>query len=459
MPGEGRGEGRSLTPKEASKLKILDPACGSGSFLIGAYQHLLDWHLQWYVSDGADKWSKGKTATLRPADRPSMAALIQTEEAGAIPNPAAGHWALTIKERKRILLDNIHGVDIDYQAVEVTKLALLLKVLEGETMESLGGLWTLFRERALPDLGHNIQCGNSLIGTDIMATDAWRQMSEDERDRVNPFDFEAAFPNVVAQGGFNAVIGNPPYIRMEQFVPLKEYLAATYKAHEERADLYAYFLERALNLLTKAGRVGQIVSNKFIRAKYGRPLRAVIADSSDVLTVADFAGADVFRAATVRTVVLVMSPKTRNAAPKAQYIPVPPPGIIEELRSRRTTLDHYAATRSVTLPANAFEPNEWKLTSEKNSGLLLKLRAVGVPLHKAIGGRALFGVKTGFNDAFIIDKETARRIDRQMQVTKPILFGRDIRRYSAVHTGRFVIYLHPNRRLDDFPGVKRHVIE
>lgn len=160
------------TPKDAAKLKILDPACGSGSFLLGAYQYLLDWHLKWYVADGAQKHSRGKQAKVRPADRPTFTA----ENAGASPEPGnreLGHWALTTAERKRILLDNIHGVDIDYQAVEVTKLSLLLRCLEGETAESLKGFMTLFRERALPDLGHNIQCGNSLIGTDVMGMEAW----------------------------------------------------------------------------------------------------------------------------------------------------------------------------------------------------------------------------------------------------------------------------------------------
>src|SRR5207249_589414 len=134
-PGEGGGEGSSLAPQDAAKLKILDPACGSGSFLLGAYQYLLDWHLKWYVADGPEKHSKGKNAKVRPADKPTFTA----ENAGALlplpggeragvrgetPDPDAvsavsvtnrelGHWALTTAERKRILLDNIHGVDID----------------------------------------------------------------------------------------------------------------------------------------------------------------------------------------------------------------------------------------------------------------------------------------------------------------------------------------------------------
>ena len=192
--GEGRGEGSELTPKEAAKLKVLDPACGSGSFLLGAYQYLLDWHRNWYATHDPEKCATGKSPRIR------RVIALRAAEAHATPAPADA-WALTIAERKRILLDNIFGVDIDYQAVEVTKLSLLLKVLEGENAETIGAQAKLFHDRALPDLGRNIQCGNSLIGTDIIATDAWRKMSEDERRRINPFDFERAFPNIMQTGG------------------------------------------------------------------------------------------------------------------------------------------------------------------------------------------------------------------------------------------------------------------
>ena len=236
------------TPKETATLKVLDPACGSGSFLIGAYQFLLDWHLNWYATHDPERLSKGRDAKLRPA-RPG-----ETPTTLFPPPPApkaSAAWRLTINERKRILLNNIHGVDIDYQAVEVTKLSLLLKVLEGETAESLGGLWAVSHERALPDLGRNIQCGNSLIATDIMATETWQQMSEDERRRVNPFDFERAFPQVFKQAGFDAVIGNPPYIRIQQ---MKEYapqevelLKKAYaSASEGNYDVYVVFIERVV---------------------------------------------------------------------------------------------------------------------------------------------------------------------------------------------------------------------
>ncbi len=125
------------TPKQASKLKILDPACGSGSFLIGAYTYLLEWHRRWYINNASDK-ERGKVLYEGPT----------------------GELQLTTAKKKEILLNNLYGVDIDSQAVEVTKLSLLLKVLEGETNESINSQLTFFKERALPDLDNNIICSS-----------------------------------------------------------------------------------------------------------------------------------------------------------------------------------------------------------------------------------------------------------------------------------------------------------
>ena len=130
------------TPKLVEPLKILDPACGSGSFLIGAYQTLLDWHLQWYEKDGVEKHTKGKDPKVY--------------------RTAGNSYRLTTSERKRILLNNLYGVDIDPQAVEVTKLSLLLKMLEGETQQTVKTQTSFSLGRVLPDLIGNIQCGNSL---------------------------------------------------------------------------------------------------------------------------------------------------------------------------------------------------------------------------------------------------------------------------------------------------------
>ncbi|MEZ4526416.1 MAG: DNA methyltransferase [Desulfobacterales bacterium] len=181
------------TPAQVAKMRFLDPACGSGSFLIQAYQHLLDWHLAWYSQNDREKHLKGK----RPV-------LVKDRK---------GSVRLGIDTRKQILLNNVYGVDIDFQAVEVTKLSLLLKVLEGEddlTMQQIG----IFKERALPDLGKNIKCGNSLIGPDYYENVQMNLNDEDEILRVNVFDWNAEFGEIMENGGFDAVIGNPPWISL-----------------------------------------------------------------------------------------------------------------------------------------------------------------------------------------------------------------------------------------------------
>ena len=234
------------TPKQAAKLKVLDPACGSGSFLIGAYQHLLDWHRDQYIADGCEKHTKE---------------LYQGP---------GGDWRLTTAERKRILLNNIYGVDIDPQAVEVTKLSLLLKVLEGESDETLARQFRLFHERALPDLGSNIKCGNSLIGPDFYDNQQMSLLDEEERYRINVFNWKTEFQEIMKAGGFGAVIGNPPYDVMEKerhaaswpHMALSEYvrLRPDYEAAlGGKLNLFRFFLVQSLNLVRNDGRYGMII--------------------------------------------------------------------------------------------------------------------------------------------------------------------------------------------------------
>src|SRR5690606_26474299 len=165
------------TPAQVAKLKIVDPACGSGSFLLGAHDYLLKWHLKYY-KEKPDAISK-KTPQVTP------------------------DGLLTTGEKKRILVNNIYGVDIDDNAVEVTKLSLLLKCMEGETKASVGTAMTMFHERVLPSLENNIKAGNSLVDYDYYDG----EMDFGEEKKVRPFSWLQAFPDVFKNGGFDVVIG------------------------------------------------------------------------------------------------------------------------------------------------------------------------------------------------------------------------------------------------------------
>ncbi len=275
------------TPKEVEKLRILDPACGSGSFLIGAYQYLLDWHRDWYEKDGADKHVKGKQPQLWLGK--------------------GGMYRLTTSERKRILINNIYGVDIDAQAVEVTKLSLLLKVLEGESDQTLQT--QLFHERVLPDLGRNIKCGNSLIGPDFYEQESLA-LDDIERARINVFDWEKEFAEVFkpspsgrgqGEGGFDTVIGNPPYGAFLSDES-KRYLGKNYPSVSD-FETSQYFICRTLGLTRKGGYASFIVPNTLFLNLYAQKFRHLIANEFSIRQIADLSNMDVFAGATVRTVI------------------------------------------------------------------------------------------------------------------------------------------------------------
>jgi hypothetical protein len=227
-------------PVDLDSLAILDPSCGSGSFLIGAYQHLLDWHLHWYSRHDPEKWLRGRLPKIYQGP--------------------AGTPRLTIAEKRRILLNCIYGVDIDSQAVEVTKLSLLLKVLEGENHETINSQMALFRERVLPDLDCNIRCGNSLVDADFHATGQMGLLGEDAKRRVNPFDWASEYSDVHGRGGFDVIIGNPPYIFGEYLdANVKQYMIHKYVLAARQFDTYALFLERSMSLLRPEGSLAMIV--------------------------------------------------------------------------------------------------------------------------------------------------------------------------------------------------------
>jgi len=406
-------------PIQAAKLKILDPACGSGSFLIGAYQYLLDWHRNWYVDDNLKKYAKK----------------------GILYEGRGGDWRLSTSEKKRILLNNIYGVDIDSQAVEVTKLSLLLKVLEDETQLSL------FKERALPDLGNNIKCGNSLIGPDFYEGQQIGMFDEEERYRINAFDWKEEFPEIMKSGGFDAVIGNPPYVRQETLGDLKQYFQQHYQVYHGMADLYAYFIERGVSLLKKGGLFGFIVSNKWMRANYGVPLRNWMKEQH-IEKIVDFGDLPVFQKATTYPCILLLSKDSAHNTFEATQV--------ESLSFY--SLDNYVTENHYAINKSALDSGGWSLVDEKTQALLDRLRSTGVSLGNYLEGKIYRGILSGLDKAFVIDESTKEKLikedQKSIELVKPYLTGRDIKRYNSQRSNKYIILVPSGWTLKNKPHSK-----
>ncbi len=413
------------TPQQIGKLRILDPACGSGSFLLGAYQYLLDYHLRWYENHDPTKYARRKQPAVYQGQR--------------------GEWRLTGAEKKRILLNNIYGVDIDRQAVEVTKLSLLLQVLEGETEETLGQQLSLWRERALPDLGNNVKCGNSLIGPDYF--EAQLLPDEEEMRRVNPFDWKAEFPEAMAAGGFDVVIGNPPYIfaRDMKFTEQdKRYYYEHYTLAQYQINTYALFIEASLKLMRPQAVFGVIVPNTWLTIEKMAKLRQFLADNYNQLSIVNVEDTTFGTANVENTIVL-----GDNRQVKQKDVQ------LAKMSDRRVG-------NLAQIPKSYFETdfNPISLTNIEHLGFAVSLEAKSQSLS------ALATVKVGLK-AYQRGKGKPAQTNRQKESRVfhsrspvdesylPYLQGRDVIRYHLDWSGEYLSYgkhLAEPRSIELFQG-------
>ncbi|HEX8456358.1 MAG TPA: TaqI-like C-terminal specificity domain-containing protein [Pyrinomonadaceae bacterium] len=399
------------TPRQVARLRICDAASGSGSVLLGVYQHLLDWHRDWYVKDGPEKHTK------------------------EVYQAAGGEWRLTTAEKKRILLANVYGVDVDPQAVEVTKLSLLLKVLEGESEQTLAKQLKMFhKERALPDLENNIKSGNSLIGPDFYRNAQSRLLDEEKQEQVNVFSWEKEFPKVFEEnGGFDAVIGNPPYIRvrgLKEFAPEQiDYLESHYKCATHVWDVYLLFFERALELLREGGRVGFIVPIQTLHQPNCESLRSLLYEQTAIEKVVDLSRIKVFQGAIVKNCILICK-KGRSTNQRMEvFQPDNPRGLLTDT------------------------PNEWPQKAVKsNPGLSLKLSLLSPQklLCEKLMERSwsldelcyvTFGLRSSAKGVGQGTKDRLITSNPQAPGAKPYLEGRDIDRFAIKPTGNYIRYI------------------
>lgn len=432
------------TPRTARNLRILDPACGSGSFLVEAFDHLVRWHEGYYDEN--------------PTETPDRHYV-----------DANGQRRLTSDAKAEILESCIHGVDIDPQAVEVTQMSLYLKLLEGDNFNTLAPQ-RLFHRAVLPPLMENIRCGNSLLGTnDVPAATLLRQ---DLARRINPFDWEDArtgFGQVIRDGGFDTIIGNPPYTRIQE---LREWrpdetdaLVAKYpEATSGSFDIAGLFIERCRPFLRqrrdRPGSLAFIISRQIAEANYAAPVRRSLAQSRAVREIVDFRDGLVFPDAGAYTFIIVA-----DAGPNETFrlTRVMPPPSAHALRLAQAPGSPLAASS----PGEHLDSPTWTLELPEEAVLIQHLERQGTRLGDLALGAIFQGVITGADTTVyrLVDRgphaghpsirsvsvrgDLARTFPVEARLLRPVFAGRSaIRRFSVEDSEDLLLFPYDRERDD-----------
>lgn len=368
----------AATPRTMANLRIVDPACGSGSFLIGALDWLVRWHERYYE------------------DHPEV---DPTKHYGT----SAGR-RLTSDAKAEIVTNSLFGLDIDPQAVEVAQMNLYLRILEEETALSIASQTRLFHgETLLPSLINNVGCGNSLLSSDQV--EQTLLYDEELRRRINPFDWRDVrwgFGRVfVERGGFDAVIGNPPYTRvqvMRRFRPeetaayARQYVAARAGSF----DIASLFVEKGLDLLRpagrdhKGGRLGFIISRQFVETDAGLPVRRLVRDH--LSEVVDFGTGLVFTASAYTLLLHATAAQSREFR-LTRVTPPPSAGALAAAEAAGSVF-------TAQVPTTALTDEPWSLSLPREGALLDRLSAAHPALRQVSGNSIFQGVVTGADGIF-----------------------------------------------------------
>jgi type I restriction-modification system DNA methylase subunit len=429
------------------RVKVCDPACGSGAYLLGMMQELLRLREALFTTRGLD--------------------------------------AVTLYARKlEIIQNNLYGVDLDLFAVNIAKLRLWLSLavdFDGE------------KPPPLPNLDFKIECGDSLTAPNPQeGGDMWRRLLVESADQLaelkgqyikahgeekkklvhqikeleanleeqmpdhspaGAIDWRVAFAEVFKSGGFDVVLGNPPYVRQEEIKAQKPALKKVYKCYTGVADLFVYFYERGIELLKTGGQFAFISSNKWYRSGYGEKLRTWLAARTRLHALIDFGDAPVFEAIAYPTIVLLeRRPPAQDASFRAlTWKPGPP-------------IDEFAEifrSRSFDVPQSSLDKSGWRLEGSTKRNLLDKLRAAGVPLGEYCKGRFYRGILTGLNEAFVVDRATRDRLitedSKSAEIIRPFFRGRDVKRWVVQSSERYLIWTYIGVPIKQYPAILRHL--
>ncbi|AFZ51944.1 Eco57I restriction-modification methylase domain-containing protein [Dactylococcopsis salina] len=444
------------------RVKVCDPACGSGAYLLGMLQELLE--------------LRNCLFNVRKVDPKT-----------------------TYQRKLEIIENNVYGVDIDQFAVNIARLRLWLSLAveyEGDDPPPL------------PNLKFKIETGDSLLAPNPQGSAAFRdelikqyqkakakylrahkggekQELEAEinqcREQISllthghgvetfhtstnsvtgtspsGFDWAVEFAEVIAEGGFDIQVANPPYVRQELIKEIKPNLRKVFpEVYTGTSDLYCFFYARSLQLLRKGGMLAFISSNKWFRANYGEKLREHIAETCQVSSITDFGDLPVFENAAVLVMIFIaQKEETKEQSTtftKVQCLESPYPDVSEIIKQS-----------GELLPSSAINRSNWLLTDAKTAKQIKKMQEVGTPLGDYIQGKIYRGILTGCNKAFFIDGEKREELiskdSKSAEIIKPLAIGDDIRKWHIRDKNRWLIVSKVGIKIEDYSAIYEHLYQ
>jgi type I restriction-modification system DNA methylase subunit len=363
-------ENKSL--KEIESLKVADICCGSGTFLISVYKYFLE------------------KVTL---------GLLETDvnDSEIIYQNSSGDFNLTLKSKHSLLLNNIYAVDINPYAVEVAKFSLLLKLIENENAASVDYYLTKYQQKVLPSLNDNIKNGNSLVDDKFFEFDPEAINDDEKLNKVKPFNWITEFPFLKKTNGFDAIVGNPPYVRIQNMV---RYIIEEIKYYQDRVsgytvaqkkafDKYYLFIQRAIELLNSNGVLGYIVPNKFFIVKGGEALRSYIINNGSLYKIVHFGVTQVFPDRSTYTAVILLDKMKRET--------------FGFKRIRKAVSDFVAGQIDYDEYNNSdYSENPWIFVSKETEAVFNRINSGNVIPLKSVAEIPV-GIQTSKDQIFIIE--------------------------------------------------------
>ncbi|MEG3934020.1 TaqI-like C-terminal specificity domain-containing protein [Microcoleus sp. T3_B1] len=480
-------------------LKILDPACGSGAFPMGILHKLV------YILSKLDpqngRWKEKQISKASEIPDGTIREKVIEDIEQAFEHNELDYG------RKLYLIENcIYGVDIQPVAIQISKLRFFISLIVhqniDDSQENRG-------VRPLPNLETKFVAANALIGikgaADFTLRDPrieqkekelaevrksyfmartpktkakYRELDDQVRHQISEILKSGGFPsesaeklanwkpyeqNAVADffdsewmfglgDGFDICIGNPPYVRQEQIKEFKPIFKSQYDCYTGVADLYVYFYEQGLKLLKNQGILCYISSNKYFRSGYGEKLRKFLANESTIQQLIDFGDAPIFTAIAYPSIIIASKEQPKNHQTRVLNWELGQP------------FDQFASVfenQSFLMAQKELTADGWRLESSTVLNLLEKLRKAGTPLGEYVNGRFYRGILTGFNEAFVVDRETRDRLIAEhpssAEVLKPFLRGRDVKRWSVEYQNLWLIFTRRGIDIKKYPAIENYL--